>query len=392
MIQARDPGTSSHRKLTHILLFWFGDDWGVFGRTYEQIATTLSRLDHVRQVLVVLPSSKGECLANSRQTASDKLAVVRLYWRLGGITPFRLRSLGSRMKLERERIALKRLIKAYGFSKSNTLLWLFPAHPIVDELVRQVPAAARIMQVVDDFTLVDKDDWYYPFAIDQYPRLGGLSDLIAVTSRVNEEKFSLQSRCVRIDQAVSSSFLAEASDFRPCGPQPVLGYVGTFWDRTDIDLLLRLALERRHCKLLLVGPELNRRLSDSGLLGLDNVEWLGSIPNDQVPSQLKRMNLCLIPHLDTPFSRSMSPLKLFQYIASGKPVVSSAVEGLDLASHLIRIESDPERFLQAIDEELASDGPDKFKARVAFARAQTWESRVDRILAALDVAMGWKSA
>jgi hypothetical protein len=84
----------------------------------------------------------------------------------------------------------------------------------------------------------------------------------------------------------------------------------------------------------------------------------------------------------------MSPLKLFQSIASGKPVVSSAVEGLELAGHLMRIENDPDRFLQAMDEELASDSPEKFRARLAFARAQTLESRVDRILEALDGVMG----
>ncbi|MBW4532044.1 MAG: glycosyltransferase [Aphanothece saxicola GSE-SYN-MK-01-06B] len=376
-----------HQHLSHILLFWFGDDWGVYGRTYEQIAATLSRCDHVEKVLVVLPSSKGETLATSIEVFSDKLSVLRLYWRPEGISPFRLRSLGSWLKLERERIALGRKIRSQGFRERNTLLWLFPPHPVVDELVRQVPAAARIVQIVDDFTLVDKTDWYYPFAMDQYPRLGAMADLIAVTSKANEQKFSLQAPCVRIDQAVSSAFLADPSDFLPAGAQPVLGYVGTFWDRTDIELLLRIALERPHCRLLLVGPELNRRLSDSGLLGLINVEWLGSLPNDQVPMQLKRMNLCLIPHLDTPFSRSMSPLKLFQYIASGKPVVSSAVEGLDLAGQLIRIEKDPDHFLQAIDEELASDSPEKFRARVAFATAQTWESRVERIFFALDGAL-----
>jgi glycosyltransferase involved in cell wall biosynthesis len=365
------------------LLFWFGDDWGIYGRTYEQIARTLSRCDHVKQVLVILPSSKGETLATSFQVISDRLAVARLYWRPGGISPLRPRSLGSLLKLQRERIALGRRIRSLGFRKRNTLLWLFPPHPVLDELVRQVPAAARIIQIVDDFTLVDPTDWYYPFAVDQYPRIGAMADLIAVTSKANEDKFSPQAPCVRIDQAVSSAFLAQASDFQPAGPQPVLGYVGTFWDRTDIDLLRRIGLERSHCRLLLVGPELNRRLSDSGLLGLANVEWLGSLPNDQVPMQLKRMNLCLIPHLDTPFSRSMSPLKLFQYIASGKPVVSSAVEGLELAGDLIRIEKDPACFLQAIDEELASDSPEKFRARVAFAAAQTWESRVERILAAL---------
>ncbi len=385
MMPSRTGADSVPQHLSHVLLFWFGDDWGVYGRTYEQIATTLSRCHHVQQVLVVLPSSKGETLTTSMQIVSDRLAVARLYWRPGGISPLRLRSLGSLLKLQRERFALRRQIRSLGFRERNTLLWLFPPHPVLDELVRQVPAAARIIQIVDDFTLVDKTDWYYPFAVDQYPRLGSIADLIAVTSKANEQKFSSQAACVRIDQAVSSAFLAEPTDFQPAGAQPVLGYVGTFWDRTDVDLLRRIALERPHCRLLLVGPELNRRLSDSGLLGLGNVEWLGSLPNDQVPMQLKRMNLCLIPHLDTPFSRSMSPLKLFQYIASGKPVVSSAVEGLELAGDLIRIEKDPARFLQAIDEELASDSPEKFRARVAFAAAQTWESRVERILAALPV-------
>ncbi len=375
-------GASDHLP-SHVVLFWFGDDWGVFGRTYEQIALTLSRLEHVKRVLVVLPSSKGESLGNSRLQVSPKLEVVRLYWRPTSSSRFRIRSLGSYLKLLRERLRLGQLLKSQGFTRRNTLLWLFPAHPIVDELVARVPVSIRIVQIVDDFTLVDKNDWYYPFAVDQYPRLGSFADLIVVTSKANQEKFSPQAPCVRIDQAVNSSFLAAPADFRRPGDHPVLGYVGTFWDRTDVDLLKKLARERPSYRLLLVGPELNRRLSDSGLLDCANVEWKGSVPNAQVPGELSRMNLCLIPHLDTPFSRSMSPLKLFQYIAAGKPVVSTAVEGLELASDFVRIATDPDRFVAAVDEELASDSPEQFRSRLAFAAAQTWESRVETIFAAL---------
>ncbi|MCP9837610.1 glycosyltransferase [Cyanobium sp. N.Huapi 1H5] len=368
---------------SHIVLFWFGDDWGVFGRTYEQIALTLSRLEPVKRVLVVLPSSKGESLGNSRLKVSDKLEVVRLYWRPQTSNKFRIRGLGSMLKLQLERLRLGQLLKQNGFTRRNTLLWLFPAHPIVDELVAQVPAARRIVQIVDDFTLVDKNDWYYPFAVDQYPRLGSFADLIVVTSRANHDKFSPQAPCIRIDQAVDSSFLAAPTDFRMPGDRPVLGYVGTFWDRTDVELLRKLASERPGYRLLLVGPELNRRLSDSGLLDFDNVEWKGSVPNALVPAELRTMDLCLIPHLDTPFSRSMSPLKLFQYIAAGKPVVSTAVEGLELARDFVRVAADPDRFVAAVDEELATDSREKFRARLDFSAAQTWDSRVERILAAL---------
>jgi glycosyltransferase involved in cell wall biosynthesis len=368
---------------SHIVLFWFGDDWGIFGRTYEQMALTLSRLEHVKQVLVVLPSSTGESLGNSRLQVSDKLEVVRLYWRPASSSGSPIRRLGSKLKLLRERWRLDRLLKASGYTGRNTLLWLFPAHPIVDELVARVPACLRIVQIVDDFTLVDKSDWYYPFAVDQYPRLGSFADLIVVTSKANQDKFSPQVPCVRIDQAVDSSFFAAPADYRRPGDHPVLGYVGTFWDRTDVDLLKTLARERPGYRLLLVGPKLNRRLSDSGLLDFSNVEWKGSVPNALVPAELRRMDLCLIPHLDTPFSRSMSPLKLFQYIAAGKPVVSTAVEGLELSGAFVRIAADPEQFVAAVDEELAGDSPEKFRSRLAFAAAQTWENRVERIIAAL---------
>jgi hypothetical protein len=132
MNQGLTSWTFDHGCLSHVLLFWFGDDWGVYGRTYEQIASTLSRLDHVKQVIVVLPSSQGESLATSRQVISHKLTEIRLYWWPTGSALFRLRSLGSRLKVGLEHIQLRRLIRSHGFRSKNTLLWLFPAHPVVD--------------------------------------------------------------------------------------------------------------------------------------------------------------------------------------------------------------------------------------------------------------------
>ncbi len=243
--------------------------------------------------------------------------------------------------------------------------------------MKGIPAAKKVAQVMDDFTKVSTDFWLYPYAVEQYPRLGQLVDHIVVTSAANEKKFVPQGPCSRIDMAVDAAFLGQPHAPSLGGRRPVLGYVGWISARTDVELVRLLAFRRPGYDIVLVGPEHESRLTNSGLLALSNVRWLGEVKNADIPSVLATFDVCLIPHLDSDYARSMSPLKLLQYLASGKPVVATDVSGLDIAHDLIRIESDPGRFIEAIDEQLTTDTVAASKQRIEFARTQTWESRAD---------------
>jgi glycosyltransferase involved in cell wall biosynthesis len=116
---------------------------------------------------------------------------------------------------------------------------------------------------------------------------------------------------------------------------------------------------------------------------LSNVRYEGIVPYEKMPGFLRDLDICLIPHHDTPFSRSMSPLKLFQYLASGRPVVSTRVAGVDRFEELTTVADGPDDFLSKIDEVLRNDTREKSRKRIEAARRETWDKRVKEMLDAV---------
>jgi len=104
-------------------------------------------------------------------------------------------------------------------------------------------------------------------------------------------------------------------------PHPIIGVVGTLQYWIDFQLLRDIALARPEWSLVLIGPR--GRLGRLDLVeGLPNVHVLGRRPYDTVPSYVKAFDVCLNPYVLDGTAENCSPLKLYEYVASGKPVVS----------------------------------------------------------------------
>jgi glycosyltransferase involved in cell wall biosynthesis len=134
--------------------------------------------------------------------------------------------------------------------------------------------------------------------------------------------------------------------------------------------------------IVLAGPvEIPRERFEKILL--PNVRYEGVVPYEKMPGYLQGLDICLIPHHDTPFSRSMSPLKLFQYLASGRPIVTTKVAGVDRWAGLISIADGHEDFLRKIDETSGEDTVEKSGKRIEAARRETWDRRVKEMFDAV---------
>ena len=134
---------------------------------------------------------------------------------------------------------------------------------------------------------------------------------------------------------------------------PVALYVGTLHaDRLDVDLTARSARAvAPRGRLVLLGPDAleapdRERLRDAGAL------LLGPRPYDQVPAYLQHADALVVPHVVSPFTESLDPLKLYEYLAVGRPVVSTPVAGFrDAPADRVAIAS--EDFPQVLAESLA---------------------------------------
>jgi glycosyltransferase involved in cell wall biosynthesis len=93
---------------------------------------------------------------------------------------------------------------------------------------------------------------------------------------------------------------------------------------------------------------------------------------------MRAFDVCIVPHRVTPFTESLNPIKLWEYLAAGKPIVSTDVAGFRDYPQFVRIASDAPSFLQAVQAALTED-PSLPQARRAEAQHHSWNSRLDAV-------------
>jgi glycosyltransferase involved in cell wall biosynthesis len=138
------------------------------------------------------------------------------------------------------------------------------------------------------------------------------------------------------------------------GPGPVIGYVGGLHRFVDMDLLVAMATARPDWAWVFVGP-LQRDCGE--LEALPNVRLLGPRPHAELPSLVAGFDACLIPYALSDDTKTVSPTKVNEYLAMGKPVVSTDLPALrELGPHegVLVAEPNPTAFLAAIERALAS--------------------------------------
>ncbi len=147
---------------------------------------------------------------------------------------------------------------------------------------------------------------------------------------------------------------------------------------------MKLARAFPHGRVVLAGP-LNWS-GDSLQKALDstpNLSAPGSIPYQELPKLMANFDVCIVPHLQSEFTESLNPIKLWEYLACGKPIVSTNVAGFRSYANLCRIAPDHETFLAACKDAVqeAERGNDDLKnARRHEAAQHSWKSRLDALL------------
>ena len=112
---------------------------------------------------------------------------------------------------------------------------------------------------------------------------------------------------------------------------------------------------------------------------------LGFRPYEQLPSVLRGADAAIVPYLLDGEMRSVFPMKIYEYLAAGRPVVSTPLDTLVDVPDVIKA-SDAEQFAARLQDALERDTPEERRARSTRAQAHSWESRLDQIAAALESA------
>ena len=202
------------------------------------------------------------------------------------------------------------------------------------------------------------------------------ADAVAITGTFLAQKWApVAQRYEIIRNGVDASLFRER-----CKPNnsfsfkhPTVGYYGALADWIDIDLIAELAERNPQWHFVLAGD-----IFVSDLRGLDakkNVTLLGLRPFDEMPSLLWHFDVCLIPFKLNAITHAVDPVKLYEYLSGGKPVVSVPLIELAAYRDVIAFAEGPEGFSRAITEALADPSMIRVEARRAVAERNQWSDR-----------------
>jgi glycosyltransferase involved in cell wall biosynthesis len=171
---------------------------------------------------------------------------------------------------------------------------------------------------------------------------------------------------------------------RPCPsdmaelPAPIIGFVGFLTGRSDIPLLLDIARLFSSGSVVLIGQE-NTRLS-AHFRGVRNVHFLGPRPYELLPAYMQHFSVAVIPYKQAWLNNSGDPLKLYQYLAAGCPVVTYDFDWARRLADLLYIARDRSEFVSLVGEALCEPRPRSHEVLVSFLNDSDWDKRAQEAL------------
>jgi len=211
-------------------------------------------------------------------------------------------------------------------------------------------------------------------------------DLLVVTAAALYEKWRTRARTIVLARnAVDYDFYAEhyqQNSLLADAPRHVIGYFGAIAGWFDVELMTEVARRRPQYTFVLLGGVFDVDIRE--LESLPNVRVLGQRPYEEMPQYLYHFDVCLIPFKVNSITESTDPVKMYEYLSAGKPVVSVALSELEPFRDHLYLAHDREDFLVQLDRAVAENDAEKVAERRRFASSNTWPQRYRSILNALE--------
>ncbi len=206
--------------------------------------------------------------------------------------------------------------------------------------------------------------------------------VLAAGPSLYENKRALHPNVVCLPSAVDAGHYAAVDAMARPGPMaraarlqgylagPRLGFFGVIDERIDLALLARLADAQPGWQIVMVGPVV--RIDPQRLPHRPNIHWLGQQPYDVLPQLAAAWDVCLMPFALNDATRYLSPTKTLEYMAAGKPIVSTALHDVRaLFGDVVMIAADGNAFIECCRSALA-ETPHRRADRSAAMSACAW--------------------
>lgn len=279
---------------------------------------------------------------------------------------------------------IKKLIKQFEM-EDNLIFWSY--NPIFAKAFGNLDEKISVFDTVDNWaehasyknkkqlllnkykTISQKADIIFTVAnelVDFYKNIGRTENIYWIPNGVDIEHFQK----------------AKPEIYKhPNHKKPVIGYIGTIQERFDLDLLEYLAKKNQDKDFLIVGPiwqGVEDRV-ESLKIKYKNLEFTGRKTYQESPEILSKFHVAIIPHKIDSFIKTTNPMKMYEYLSAGLPVVSTKGAGVEMFKDQIYITNDYKNFDHYINLALKENSESIQNQRIESVKEHSWEKRFNQM-------------
>jgi glycosyltransferase involved in cell wall biosynthesis len=290
--------------------------------------------------------------------------------------------------------AVRRAMRVAGISKP--IVWV--SRPEMQFVIGRLEEIFSIYHVVDEYTGYTGLDAQgrERLARVEATVLDGVDLVIVASPELLQAKQGPGRELLVLENGVEPG---EYADARRSGNEPAdlarvqaprIGYSGLIGKRLDLELIHDVAVRRPDSSVVLIGKVDERECEDAlaGLRRLPNVHFLGEKPATEVASYIAGFDIGLLPYAINLETRHISPIKMYEYWAAGKPVVSTAIPAAQRHRFAVNVADSHDEFHSMIGQLLDDSAEVDAERLIKLAAENSWQSRVDVVAAELHARIG----
>jgi len=284
----------------------------------------------------------------------------------------------------RPKNSVKRIRKiAIDLNFGDFILWSY--YPFAAPYWDNMGQKMTVFDAVDNWLLHSSYAKYQNRLKADYEKIKNETDLIFVVSKNLTNFFDDQPNVYWIPNGVDNKHYnkkfallnRDISDI----PKPIIGYIGVVQDKVDFKLLEYLADKNPDKSLVIVGPVWAEQEKAKEELSLrKNVYFLGYKKYNEAPQYIQQFDVGIIPHKTAGFSATTNPMKMYEYLSCGKPVVATNNIGTENVEDIISIAKDYESFNTLVNEAVNNNSLEEQAKRKEFVKKFSWFNTVDKMI------------
>jgi glycosyltransferase involved in cell wall biosynthesis len=368
---------------------WKTPYWTNKQHTARQMARQGFRVLYIESIGLRAPNLSGRDLRRIWQRIRRGLSVPKLVesnvWVLSPLAiPFRQSSRFVRA-INQGWLSLRIRLFMRSLRFDMPLVWTY--HPFIRETIAALPHGPLAYHCVDDLSAIPGID-SVSFNLEEQ-RLLADCDVVFVTS------LALKTKCERFNP--NTHYFSNVADLDHFGraqqsgplpddiadiPTPRIGYIGALSDfKVDFALVRGVAMARPQWHWVVIGAEREGQHSPlvDSLRALPNVHFLGDKPYADLPDYLRGFDVGTLPTLINDYTRSMFPMKYFEYLAAGVPVVSTPLEFTKTNQAGLLVADTCDQFVLQVEIQLARGRLTAMESD-EFVGDNTWAARLKKML------------